>query len=144
MTEFYNATKKYGIPSRVRSDKGGENILVCHFMISVHGVGRGSHLTGSSTRNQRIEHLWRDRFRCVASTYYELFHSMEEFGVLDPDNELDIFTLHCLYLPCINNSLVELLKAWNRHPLRTEENWSPYKIWLNSIIPYSFVVIMKK
>ena len=69
MTEFYNATKRYGIPSRVRSDKSSENILVCQFMISVHGVGRGSHLTGSSERNLRIERLSKDVFRYVASTY---------------------------------------------------------------------------
>ena len=29
---FRHATIKFGIPSRVRSDKGGENMLVCHFM----------------------------------------------------------------------------------------------------------------
>ena len=134
MTEFYNATVTYGIPSRVRSDKGGENILVCHFIISVRGVGRGSHLAGSSTRNQRIERLWRDVFRCVASIYHELFHAMEAAGVLDPDNDEDLFVLHCLYIPRINNSLEEFTRAWNRHPLRTEENWSPYKLWLNSIV----------
>ena len=130
MNEFYHATTQYGVPSRVRSDKGGENILVCHFMVSVRGVGR-SHIAGCSTRNQRIERLWRDVFRCVASTYHALFHAV---GVLDPDNEIDLFALHCLYLPRINNSLEEFTKAWNKHPLRTEQNWSPYKIWANSVI----------
>ena len=32
MTEFYEATRMYGIPSRVCSDKGGENILVCQLL----------------------------------------------------------------------------------------------------------------
>ena len=59
---------------------------------------------------------------------------MEAVGVLDPDNEIDLFALHCLYLPRINNSLEEFTKAWNKHPLRTEQNWSPYKIWANSVI----------
>ena len=106
MTEFYNATTKYGIPDR---DRRGENILVCHFMIAVREIGRGSHLAGSSTRNQRIERF--DVYRCVASTYHELFHSMEERGVLDPDNENDLYVLHCFYLPRINNSLNEFMKA---------------------------------
>ena len=134
INEFYNATMKYGVPSRVRSDKGGENVLVCHFMISVRGAERGSHIAGCSTRNQRIERLWRDVYRCVASTYHVLFHSMEAVGVLDPENDIDLFTLHCLYLPRINQSLEEFTKAWNKHPLRTERNWSPYKMWTNSVI----------
>ena len=74
---FYEAIEKYGIPSRVRSDKGGENILVCYYMVITRGVGRASFLAGSSTRNQRIERLWRVVYRCVASTYHSLFHSME-------------------------------------------------------------------
>ena len=28
MNEFYHASTQFGVPSRVRSDKGGENILV--------------------------------------------------------------------------------------------------------------------
>ncbi len=39
---FRRSTNEFGIPSRVRSDKGGENIQVCHFMISVRGPGRRS------------------------------------------------------------------------------------------------------
>lgn len=57
---FRHATMEFGIPSRVRSDKGGENILVCHFMVAYRGPGRASHIAGSSVHNQHIERLWRD------------------------------------------------------------------------------------
>ena len=57
---FWKATRQFGIPSRVRSDKGGENYKVCYYMIATQGTGRGSHIAGSLTHNQRIERLWRD------------------------------------------------------------------------------------
>ena len=131
---FHRATKQYGVPSRVRSDKGGENILVCRFMVAYRGTGRGSHLAGSSVHNQRIERLWRDVYRCVMSTYRELFYSLEATGVLNMDSEIDLLALHCVYLSRINKSLEAFTKAWNIHPLRTEVNWSPKKIWTNSIL----------
>ena len=81
---FVEAVEQYGVPSRVRSDKGGENVLVCQFMVAVRGTGRSSHIAGSSVHNQRIERMWRDVYRCVCSTYHELFYSMEAMGVLDP------------------------------------------------------------
>mgnify|MGYP003429371256 FL=1 len=83
---FWDATRKHGIPSRVRSDKGGENYKVCYYMIAAQGTGRGSHIAGSSTHNQRIERLWRDVYRCVCSTYHSLFYSLEAEQLLDPDN----------------------------------------------------------
>ena len=98
-TYFWKATREFGVPSHVRSDKGGENTMVCHFMISQRGTGRSSHIAGPSTHNQRIERLWRDVYRCVSSTYHELFYYMEEQQMLDPESDIDLFVLHSVYLP---------------------------------------------
>ena len=136
---FREATEEFGCPSRVRSDKGGENMMVCHFMVSFRGSGRGSHIAGASVHNQRIERLWRDVYRCVCSTYHQLFYELEAMGVLDPVDEHDLFVLHCIFLPRINRSLTAFSRAWNMHPLRTERNWSPRQIMINSMIKESEV-----
>ena len=54
--------------------------------------------------------------------------------VLDPDNEYDLFVLQCMFLPRNNKRLAAFAQAWNFHPLRTERNWSPRQIMINSII----------
>lgn len=41
----------------------------------------------------------------------------------------------CLYCTAKNKSVFErVIRAWNIHPLRTERNWSPRKLWINSIL----------
>ena len=131
---FRQATAKFGTPSRVRSDRGGENVFVCHYMVSLRGPGRGSHIAGSSVHNQRVERMWRDVYRCVCCSFHEVFYLLEAQELLDPDSELDLFVLHDVFLRVINHHLNVFVNAWNHHPLRTERNWSPRKIWINGMI----------
>ena len=131
---FRGAIAIYGVPSRVRSDHGGENQGVCHFMVSYRGPGRSSHIAGSSVRNQRIERLWRDVYRCVCSSFHEVFHFLEGRQLLDPDNVNDLFVLHCIFLPIIEHQLESFSKAWNLHSVRTERHWTPRKMWINGMI----------
>ena len=50
---FLSAVSAYGLPSRVRCDKGRENILVSQHMLNhpERGPGRGSCITGRSVHN---------------------------------------------------------------------------------------------
>ena len=43
LEHFEKAVNVYGVPSRVRSDKGDENTLVAMFMLTNQGTNHGSH-----------------------------------------------------------------------------------------------------
>ncbi|XP_068723738.1 uncharacterized protein [Montipora capricornis] len=120
-------------PSRIRVDKGVENVLVCDAMVQARGEGRGSFIAGPSTHNQRMERLWRDVFRCVCHFYYYLFYAMESTGILNTDNPIHVFTLHLIFIPRINKALDEFCEAFNHHKVRTQGNWSPYEMWANGM-----------
>ena len=73
---FEMAITTWGLPSRVRCDKGGENTEVAWFLLSHprRGTGRGSVIAGKSVHNQRVERLWRIVYQGVLKFYSDLFY----------------------------------------------------------------------
>ena len=54
---FEGGVEEFTLPSRVRGDQGGENVLVADYMITRRGVERGSFIAGSSKFNTRYVYL---------------------------------------------------------------------------------------
>lgn len=129
---FLEGVRKYGCPSRVRTDKGGENYDIARYMVETKGMNRGSILTGKSTHNQRIERQWRDMSKEVIFKYREMFFELDEICLRDYNTsvteELPLFCLHFLFLRRINADLQRYMDRWNIHRIRTENNKCPARL----------------
>ena len=131
---FLQGIRCYGLPSRIRIDQGRENYMVAHHMIRYRGSDRMSVIAGSSVHNQRIERLWRDLHRCVSGIYYRLFYHLEHCGVLNPVSERDLFALHYVFTPRINESIRTFTESWNHHGLRTAHNSTPLQLYTSGFL----------
>ena len=59
-----------------------------------------------------------------------LFYFLEDAGILNVDNELDLYSLQYVFLPIIQKQLDSFRHAWAHHHLRTERNSSPQQLWI--------------
>ena len=104
---FQNAVSVFGLPKKVRTDGGGENVDVWAYM----NQQRRGVIVGNSVHNVRIERLWRDVRRAVVDVFREIFSRLECEQLLDPHNDVDIFCLQEVFTPRINKSLTDFVHS---------------------------------
>ena len=139
LCKFLKGVQNFGLPSRVRTDQGGENVEIAKYMLShpERGEGRGSHITGRSVRNQRVERLWRDVYYACTFMYYWLFNFMEYKGILDVQHDIHLFCLHYVFIPRIRKHLTEFSNGWKLHGLSTEGCKTPMQLWIQGMFDLS-------
>uniref|UniRef100_A0A1X7V400 Integrase core domain-containing protein n=1 Tax=Amphimedon queenslandica TaxID=400682 RepID=A0A1X7V400_AMPQE len=136
MSCFSRAVQDNGLPAHIRSDLGGENIDLRRFMVEQHSSPNVV-ITGSSTQNERIERLWRDVYRCVGILLHNTFGILEDEGLLDSFNEVDMFCLHFVFLPLIQQTFDSFIESWNNHSIPTENNLTPNQLFIMGAIQYN-------
>ena len=124
---FTQAGSSFGLPDKLRTDGGGENVDAWQYMIQHRNSD--SVIVGSSVHNERIERLWRDVRRAVLDPFRDMFARLEDEGSLDTDNDTDLFCLHKVFTSRINKRLEEFTISWNNHPLSTERNMTPFQLF---------------
>ncbi|KAJ3063136.1 hypothetical protein HDU98_001015, partial [Podochytrium sp. JEL0797] len=126
---FLEGVAKHGIPSRVRCDKGGENIKVAEFMIQHKGAGRASVIAGRSVHNQRIERFNLDLRVQVLQTFIDLFADFEATNLLNVSNNWELWVLHQVYFARIQKRLDENTTAHNSMKKRMHSFQTPEQVF---------------
>jgi hypothetical protein len=110
------------LPNVLRIDPGTENVHVKD--VQLRAMGENSCIEGSSTRNQRIERLWRDVRQGGMEFWRQMFHDLALTGVYDYCDLYQVLCAQYVFGPMIESDLFDVLQWWNYHTIRATKNTS--------------------
>ncbi len=119
VANFYlDHIKENGIaPKVVRMDRGTENIYIEDLQVFFTG-SQESFLYATSTRNQRIESFWSRLKKYRLSWWINFLDKMQKEILFKSYLETHVETLLFVFLPIIQNELVEFGRVWNSRNVR--------------------------
>ena len=62
--------------------------------------------------------------------FYNIFHHMENVGLLNADSEVHLQCLHYIFIPRIQDHLNKFSSAYIRKPIRTAGNQTPLQLFI--------------
>lgn len=114
---FEQTVRRYGRPSRVRGDRGSENLLVAADMNLSRGEARGSYIWGTSTHNTRIERLWVEVGKSFMRPWRAFFLRLERNYGLKANDSTHLWLLSEIFMPMIAEDCDRFKRQWNRHTI---------------------------
>lgn len=138
---FQCAINQFGVPKRVRSDKGGENRKVAELMIALNNGDGNCFITGKSVHNQRIERFWGEVNK-ITESYRDLLSELQDNGEFDLDHSAHMVAVTYVFQHLIQNSLDVFIQQWNHHKL-SSGNRAPEELFLtghHSVVPLALVM----
>ena len=68
----------------------------------------------------------------MLSFFYYSFYFLEDCGLLDIQDERDIYALH--FSRVIQDQLNSFMLGWSNHGLRTEHGKTPMQLWVSGLL----------
>ena len=73
-------------------------------------------------------------FLALHHSFIAFFYFLEEAGVHDPLSEVDIYALHYINIPRVNQQIIFFQNAWNNHRMRTTRGLTPLQMFIQHAI----------